>query len=117
MAAFGGKSVNGEPKESHDRKDGFDEVRGVTTVLGCRSEVRDLQKRNKDAEKKSTRMAMRGGRIFREESAARTAGQFLDWLYRVAQCECDQVMVGSYFGKHRDELLRELHVVFGLGIR
>jgi hypothetical protein len=69
MAAFGGKRVNGALKEKKDRSDDFGGVRGAAAELDRRIELIERQKRKREAEKKSTRMATRGGRIVDQRRA------------------------------------------------
>jgi len=63
MAALGGNSERGVVNEKNARNDDFFGGKGVAEILGRRSVVIERQTRNRDAEKKRTRMAIRGGRI------------------------------------------------------
>lgn len=65
IAALGGKRENGAVKEKNAPSDDFlgDDDDDVTTGFGWRIELMDRQRRKRDAAKKRTRMAIRGGRI------------------------------------------------------
>jgi hypothetical protein len=65
MAALGGKRENGVPKEKRARNGAFLGGNDVAAGLARRDELMDRQTRKREAEKKSTRMATRGGRIVR----------------------------------------------------
>jgi hypothetical protein len=63
MAALGGKREKGAVKEKSARKVDFCGGDDAITGLGRRIELMERQTRKSDAEKKRTRMAIRGGRI------------------------------------------------------
>jgi hypothetical protein len=65
MAALGGKREKGVLNEKRARNGAFLEGNDVAAALALRDELIDRQTRKREAEKKRTRMATRGGRIAR----------------------------------------------------
>jgi hypothetical protein len=63
MAALGGNNVKGALKEKNDVNGDFGVVDGARTGADRARDVIDRQKRKREAAKKRTRMAIRGGRI------------------------------------------------------